>query len=167
MLITDHKHEKYITTPEFNKLTTESFAARLAKANLITKTDFDAKLSSLNRKTTSNKTKHLLTENQLKKLETFDFDSMYFRGKSYFEDDGTQNYLVFQTVYRYFKTVSANDSNTLSWKSKRLSDENIRPPSTSNKILNPSANYAGTKERVKFNGDCLKQDKISLIMEKE
>ena len=34
------------------------------------KTDFDAKLSSLNRKITSNKTKDLLVENELKKLKT-------------------------------------------------------------------------------------------------
>ena len=39
----------YITTPEFNKLTAENFTARLAQGNLITKTEFDAKLSSLNR----------------------------------------------------------------------------------------------------------------------
>ena len=44
------------------------FNARLAQANLITKTDFDVKLSSLNRKITSNKTIHLLVENELKKL---------------------------------------------------------------------------------------------------
>ena len=42
--ITDHDHDKYITTPEFNKLTAENFAARLAQANLVTKTDFDNKL---------------------------------------------------------------------------------------------------------------------------
>ena len=29
--ITDHDHDEYITTSEFNKLTTEHFAARLAK----------------------------------------------------------------------------------------------------------------------------------------
>ena len=40
--------------------------ARLAQANIITKTDFDAKLSNLNRKVTTNKTKHLLVENELK-----------------------------------------------------------------------------------------------------
>ena len=57
--------------------------------------------------------------------------------------------------------VSANDSNILSWKSKGLSDENIKPPSTSNKTLNPSVNYVGTKAIAKFNGDCLKQDKIT------
>ena len=69
--------------------------------------------------------------------------------------------IVFQTVYRYFKTVSANDSNVLSWKSKGLSDESIRPPTTSNKIFNPLVDYVGTKIRVKFNGDCLTQEKIT------
>ena len=34
--MTDHKHDKYITTPEFNMLTAENFAARLALANLVT-----------------------------------------------------------------------------------------------------------------------------------
>ena len=67
--LTDHNHDKYITTPEFNTLAADVFNARLAQANLITKTDFDAKLSSLNRKITSNKTKHLLVKNELKKLK--------------------------------------------------------------------------------------------------
>ena len=40
-----------------------------------------------------NKSKHFLVENELKKLKTF--DSIYFRGKSHFEEDGMQNYLVF------------------------------------------------------------------------
>ena len=82
------------------------------------------------------------------------------------ENDGTQNYLVFQMPYKYLKTLSINDSNILSWKSKGLSDESTKPSSTSNKILNPSANYVDTKARVKFNGDCLKQEKISFVMEK-
>ena len=75
--LTDHNHDKYITTPEFNKFTAEIFAARLAQANLVTKTYFD-KLISLNKKINSKKTKHLLIENELKKLQTF--DSIYFRG---------------------------------------------------------------------------------------
>ena len=62
------------------------------EANLITKIEFDAKLSSLNRKVTANKSKNLRVENELKKLKTF--NSSYFIGKSYFEEDGTQNYLV-------------------------------------------------------------------------
>ena len=48
---------------EFNKLTVDVFNARIAQTNLITKTDFDAKLSNLNRKITENKSKHLLVEN--------------------------------------------------------------------------------------------------------
>ena len=47
---TDHNHDKYIATPEFNTLAVSVFSTRLAQANLITKTDFDAKLSSFNRK---------------------------------------------------------------------------------------------------------------------
>ena len=46
--LSDHNHDKYITTPEFNTLAADVFNARLAQANLTTKTDFDSKLSSLN-----------------------------------------------------------------------------------------------------------------------
>ena len=69
--LTDLNHDKCITTPEFNKLTAEVFGVRLARANLVTKTDFDDKLESLNQKINSNKTKHLLAENELKKLKIF------------------------------------------------------------------------------------------------
>ena len=64
--LNNHNHGKYITTPEFNTLAAV-FNARLAQGNLITKTDFDAKLLSLNRKITRNKTKNLLVENELNK----------------------------------------------------------------------------------------------------
>ena len=49
------------------------------------------KLSSI-KKITSNKTKHLVVENESKKLERF--DSIYFCGKSHFKYDVTQN-LIF------------------------------------------------------------------------
>ena len=38
-IITDHDHDKYITSPEFNKLTAENFAARLTQANVASKND--------------------------------------------------------------------------------------------------------------------------------
>ena len=60
----------------------------LMQANLMTKTDFDIKLSSLNKKITANKSKNLLVENELKKIQTI--DSSYFTGKSHFEEDGTK-----------------------------------------------------------------------------
>ena len=53
--ITDHNHDKYINTPEFNNLTTENFAARSEQENLVTKMDFGDKLRSLNQKTNVNK----------------------------------------------------------------------------------------------------------------
>ena len=80
------------------------FNARLAQVDLITITDFNAKLLNLNRKITSIKTKHSLGENELKKLKTFDLS--YFIGKSHFEEDGTQSYLVFQSLNKYFKVIS-------------------------------------------------------------
>ena len=84
--LTDQNHDKYINTPEFNTLAADVFNARSGQANLITKTDFDAKLSYLNRKITANKTKHLVVENELKNLKYI--DSSYFRDGSHFEDDG-------------------------------------------------------------------------------
>ena len=45
--LTDHNHDNYITTPEFNIFAASAFNARLPHGNLISKTDFDAKLSSL------------------------------------------------------------------------------------------------------------------------
>ena len=46
--VNHHNHYKYITTSEFNRLTTENFKARLAQANLITKADLDTELKKLN-----------------------------------------------------------------------------------------------------------------------
>ena len=44
MKFNDHNHDKYITSPEFNTMAAEVFNARLARANLIIKTDFDTQL---------------------------------------------------------------------------------------------------------------------------
>ena len=156
--LNNHNHDKYIDTSEFNKLTADGFNARLAQPNLIAKTDFGAKLSRINRKITENKSKNLLVENYLNKLKTF--DSSYFIGKSHFEEDGTQNYLVFQPMSKYYKVIT-NIDYISSWKSKGLSAESIKPPTTSDNSLTPALSYYGTKTRVKFTGSCLKQPKIS------
>ena len=116
---------------EFNTLAV-AFNARLAEANLVKKKDFDAKLSSLNRKITANKSKILLIENELKKLKTFDLS--YFRGKSHFEEDGTQNYLVFQLIHRYFKVI-ANTKYFSEWKSKLCASGSFNNDPTLKKLL--------------------------------
>ena len=69
-------------------------------------------------------------------------------------------------AYRYFKTITISDSNILSWEFKGLSNESIKRLFTSNKMLNSSINYVDAKARVKFNGDCLKQEKNSFDHEK-
>ena len=100
----------------------------MAQANVITKRNFDAKIIEL--------------ENNIKKLQTF--DSRYFSGKNYFDEDGKQNYLVFLPISRYFRLI-ANKKYISSWKSKGLSDETITPYATSDNILTPWIDYYGTK----------------------
>ena len=94
--LSNHNHDKYITTPEFNTLAAYVFNGRLVQVNLKAKTNFDAKWSSLNKKITSSKSKHLLVENELKKLKTF--DSSYFISKSHFEEDGTKLFSISANV---------------------------------------------------------------------
>ena len=98
---TDHNHDQYITSPEFNMLTVENLAARLAQANLMTY--FDNKLMTLNGKINSNKIRHALIENKIKKLQTF--GSSFFLGKNHAEEYVAQNYLVFQPINRHFKRI--------------------------------------------------------------
>ena len=71
-------------------------------------------------------------------------------------------------MYRYFIKISgvSNGKYTYFWKFKSLSDERINSITASNYSINSSLDYLGTKIKVKFNGSCLKQDKIKLIMEK-
>ena len=115
-------------------------------------------MSSLNRKITQNKTKHLFVKNELNKLKTFYLS--YVIGKSHFDEDGTQNYLAFQPIKKYFKVIT-NIDYVSSWKSRGLSAENIKPSTTSDNSLTPIVDYYGTKTRVKFSGSCLKQPSIS------
>ena len=69
---------------------------------------------------TSNKSKHLLVENELKKLKTFGLS--YFWGTNYFEgNDGVQNTLVFQAMQKHIDLSKVNQISK--WKSKGLSNQ--------------------------------------------
>ena len=59
---------------EFNKFTAENLAARLKEANLLNKTDFDNKLTNLNKRITLNKIKHLEYQKKLNSLVTKDYN---------------------------------------------------------------------------------------------
>ena len=116
------------------------FDSTLVQANVITIRNFDVKIIEL--------------ENNIQKLQTF--DSSCFRGKKYFDEDGRQNYLMFQPIGKYFRLI-ANKKYISSWKSKGLSDETITPYATSDNSLTPWIDHCGTKIRLKFNRSCLKQ----------
>ena len=88
------------------------------------------------------------------------FDSGYFIGKSYFEEDGVQHYLVFEPLNKYFKVITNTNTKYISsWQSKGLSGESIKPPTTRDYKIDQKVNYYGTKTRLEFRGSCLKQDK--------
>ena len=57
---------------------------------------------------------------------------------------------------KYF-TFITNTVYVSSWKSKGLSDESIKPPTTSDNSVAPAINNYGSKIRVKFARSCLKQ----------
>ena len=129
-LIKKSDYDTKIKKIENKFVTNTGFDSKLAQANVIKKRNFDAKTVKL--------------ENNIKKLQTF--DSSYFRGKNYFDEDGIQNYLVFLPIFRYFRLI-ANTKYISSWKSKGLSDETITPYATSDNSLTPWFDYYGTKIR--------------------
>ena len=72
-------------------------------------------------------------------------------------------------MYQYFKRVSYGGSGNhiYSWKSKGLSYENIKAPTTNDYKLNPELSFFGTIAKVGFNASCLKQDNITYNHGKE
>ena len=81
-------------------------------------------------------------------------DLSYFEGKSYFDEDGTQNYLVFQSTLKY---LTLNDSNKYikKWKSKGLSNKDLEFVYASRTIITPEINYNENKLRLNFRGSIL------------
>ena len=91
----------------------------------------------------------------MNKLKTF--DSSYFRGKNYFDEDSTQNYYIFQPISKYLKVTYVNAINyILSWKSRGLNDIKIESIKTNNYSLNPCMDlYDMSKIRIKLKGSFL------------
>ena len=136
-------------------------------SGLVKKTDYNTKITDIENKLNNdnhdkyvatsefntlaaNKTKHFLNDNDLS----------YYHGKQYFDKgSGKQNYLVFLPWRKYFKlnSVAGVVDHVLSWQSKGLSNESIKPTTITNNSLTPELNYYGTKTKIKFTGSCLKQ----------
>ena len=124
--MTDNDHDKNILT----KLTSENFAARLPQANLASKIIanlvFDDNLKHLNKKVTSNKTKHVLVENELNELSKkvkllSSKDYSFLLGRIYFtSDDRFQNVFVDEPTFTMIKYKNTSAEYVISWKSKAV-----------------------------------------------
>ena len=80
----------------------------------------------------------------INKLQAYDLS--YFKGKQYFDEgSGKQNYLVILPMRKYFQlnSVVGVTDYVLSWQSKGLTNESIKPSTTSNNSLNPRLSYYG------------------------
>ena len=121
-------------------------------------------MSSLDSKIAANKSKNESTENELQELEK-GFGLILSGNTVFDEGDGFQAHLIFQPVHRYIKTIP-NTKYISEWKSKGLSDGSIKSPAKSSSSLTPLIDYYGYKIRLKFNGSCLKQPKVSYTHEK-
>ena len=121
---------------------------------MLKKSDYTTKITSI--------------ESNVKKLQANDLS--YSRGKQYFnEEDGKQNYLVFLPMRKYFKLSSVVGviDRVLSWQSKGVCNESIKPPTTSNDSLTPELSYYNdTRTRIKFKGSCLKQSNFTFTHKK-
>ena len=85
-----------------------SISGSVKKTNYDTKIgEIENKMINLNKKFLSSKTKDISIVNDLKKLKTFDLS--YFRGKNHFDEDGNQNYYIFQAISKYLKVAHVND----------------------------------------------------------
>lgn len=89
------------------------------------------------------------------------FNLSYLIGKSYSDNDGSQNYLVLRPAFKSSKIFTVTTDRMVGWKFQRMSEESITAPgnclySRLNCINNP-------KIRVKPDGSYLKQDKTSSI----
>ena len=78
-------------------------------------------------------------------------------GKSYFDEDGSENYLVFQSILKYF---TLNNKWITKWKSQGLSNESLEVVSRSNNNLTPAINYYGERKRLKFTRSVLQQKRV-------
>ena len=142
--------------------------------DLVQKTTFESEFKKVDDKTITNSSKVLSYEHKLKQrgdtMHDLERDASYFKGENYFDNDGVQNYFVFQPMYKYFKRVIDSTDNTVYlhyWQSKGLSDGKINAPGTSSSNDQaPILEYGGAGIRLKLKGDLLRQNKVTYNHEK-
>ena len=171
MKTTDHNHDKYITTPEFNKFT-ETFELRSKRANLaskidianfVKKTDFDNKLKDV----TSSKNKlNELTKKIIAistKGLTKDLINKFsiLNGAKYFSLRVFQDYLVSIPTNKYIKCFTGT-ARIESWKSNGMLEESIENITKSDSNIAPTFVDHHVLPDLNFNGQYLIKNNISI-----
>ena len=155
------------------RLAQENLASKNDIANFVKKSDFDDILKDLDKKFTSNKTKHILVENELNELLekvkaistnglTKDFINKFIilNGSKNFYSGILQNYFVLISAKKYVKCFSGT-TRISSWKSSRVSDESIENiTKLDSKFARTFVNHYLLPE-INFNGHCLINNIIS------
>ena len=167
--ITDHNHDEYIITPEFNNFMAEIFDLRLKRGNLeskiaianfVNKTDFNNKLKDV----TSNKNELNELPKKVKAISTKGLTkdlinkfSILNRTKC-FPSGIFQNYLVFilakNTLNILVALIGMNRGNPMECQKKKMtkSDNNFAPSFVHHHLL----------QDMNFNGHCLTKNNISV-----
>ena len=95
---------KYITSADYYKFTKDIVDNSIKSKHLVDKFAIAGFINNANldkkKKAATLATKVELKAKKDKIITLQAFDSSYFQGKNHFEDDGTQNYLMFQSMYR-------------------------------------------------------------------
>ena len=131
----------------------KSIKIKLDLSNYATKTD----LKNLNADTSSFTLKTNLADLKTKvdKIDVNkrnDIDAL--QGEKFVED----SYLFFEPEYRYFETSKTNINDVLSWKSKGLSAEKIKPTKDDR---SPKLSFKSENIYVSFNDSILTQEKVT------
>ena len=65
------------------------------------------------------------------------YDSSLFVRQNYFINNGSQKFLIFQPIFKTFKTSDGLKDAIVEWESKGLSNEKIKTLITANHSLSP------------------------------
>ena len=130
-------------------------------SNLVKKTDYNTKISEIEKKVADHNREKYITTPELNKFRAEIFPARLAQASLITKADFDTKLISLNEKINSNKTRHGNGEYIYFWKSKGLFDERINSITTSNYSITPSLDYLGAKIRVKFNGSCLKQDKIT------
>ena len=118
-------------------------------SNLVKKTDYDTKVTEIEKKLTDHNQDKYIDNSRFNTLATNFFNASIAQANliTKTDFDATQNYYIFQPISKYLKVANVNNTNyIISWKSRGLSDIKIESIKTNNYSLNPRMDHYDTSK---------------------